>query len=40
VLETHNFQHLAFTKLGFEVVCRTDDYPRGYQYLMLAKRLE
>jgi ribosomal protein S18 acetylase RimI-like enzyme len=40
VLETHDFQAPGFyQKLGFTVVGRADNYPRGYQYLMLVKQL-
>jgi len=40
VLETHDFQAPGFyQKLGFEVVSRVGDYPRGHQYLTLVKRL-
>jgi GNAT superfamily N-acetyltransferase len=40
VLETHDFQAPGFyQKLGFEVVSRVGDYPRGHQYLTLVKPL-
>ena len=40
VLETHDFQAPDFyQKLGFEVVGRVPDYPRGHQYMTLVKRL-
>jgi ribosomal protein S18 acetylase RimI-like enzyme len=40
VLETHDFQAPGFCqKLGFEVVGRVGDYPRGHQYLTLVKHL-
>lgn len=40
VLETHDFQAPDFyRKLGFAITGRVADYPRGYQYLTLVKRL-
>jgi GNAT superfamily N-acetyltransferase len=40
MLETYEFQAPRFyQKLGFEVVSRVGDYPRGHQYLTLVKRL-
>jgi ribosomal protein S18 acetylase RimI-like enzyme len=40
VLETHDFQAPAFYhSVGFVVVGRVGDYPRGHQYLTLVKRL-
>jgi ribosomal protein S18 acetylase RimI-like enzyme len=40
VLETHDFQAPGFyRRLGFEIVGAIDDYPRGYRYFMLLKRL-
>jgi ribosomal protein S18 acetylase RimI-like enzyme len=40
VLETYDFQAPGFyEKLGFRVVGRVGDYPRGHEYLMLVKRL-
>jgi ribosomal protein S18 acetylase RimI-like enzyme len=40
VLETHDFQAPGFyQKLGFAVVGRADNYPRGHQYFTLVKRL-
>jgi GNAT superfamily N-acetyltransferase len=40
VLETHEFQAPRFyQKLGFSIVGRVDNYPAGYQFLMLVKPL-
>ena len=40
VLETHDFQAPGFyRKLGFEIIGRVADYPRGHAYLTLVKRL-
>ena len=40
VVETHDFQAPAFyEKLGFNVVGRVGDYPRGSQFLTLVKHL-
>ena len=40
VLETHEFQAPGFyQKLGFQVVNRVGDYPRGHEYLTLVKRM-
>ena len=40
VLETHDFQAPDFYhRLGFEIVGRVDDYPRGHQSLTMVKRL-
>jgi ribosomal protein S18 acetylase RimI-like enzyme len=40
VVETHDFQAPAFyQKLGFKIVGRVNDYPRGSQFLMLVKHL-
>jgi GNAT superfamily N-acetyltransferase len=39
VLETHDFQAPVFyRKLGFEIVGRVSEYPRGHQYMTLVKR--
>jgi hypothetical protein len=40
VLETPDFQAPEFyRRLGFAITGRVRDYPRGYQYLTLVKRL-
>jgi ribosomal protein S18 acetylase RimI-like enzyme len=40
VLETHEFQAPDFySRLGFEIIGRVDEYPRGHQYLTMRKRL-
>jgi GNAT superfamily N-acetyltransferase len=40
VLETHEFQAAGFyQKLGFKVVSRVADYPRGHDYMTLVKSL-
>jgi GNAT superfamily N-acetyltransferase len=40
MLETHDFQAPGFyRKLGFEAVGQVADYPRGYRYMTLVKRL-
>jgi ribosomal protein S18 acetylase RimI-like enzyme len=40
VLETHDFQAPEFyRKLGFKITGRVADYPVGYQYLTMVKRL-
>ena len=41
LLTTFTFQAPAFyAKHGFEVLATVDDHPRGYQHLLLRKRLE
>lgn len=40
VLETHEFQAPGFyRKLGFTAIGRTDNYPRGHQYITFVKQL-
>jgi ribosomal protein S18 acetylase RimI-like enzyme len=40
VLETHDFQAPRFyQKLGFTIIGRVENYPRGHQFLMLVKQL-
>lgn len=41
VLETHSFQAPAFyRRLGFRITGHVEHYPKGHQYITLAKALE
>jgi GNAT superfamily N-acetyltransferase len=41
VLQTHDFQAPEFyRRLGFEITCLVEGYPRGHQYLTMVKRFD